>query len=228
MAMDARLLASDVGNVNASFVRQDGQFHQINRDPSYRTTGTLQLNTNWRLDRFLPTRLGLSIPLTVSYSRSDVTPELLTGSDLRGAALQGLRTPHSWSGNYTLAIRRNQRGRGWLVRGLVDPLSIVGTLTQGRTRTELTDATSDAHSVALGYNLQMERRGPRLPFGGIIKGLPAWIRESEGGKALANATFSFVPSNVRWSSGLSKNQADYSSFAVPVARSEDAFIRLFP
>ena len=224
MAMDARLLASDVGNVNASFIRQDGQFHQINRDPSYRTTGTFQLNTNWRLDRFLPTGLGLSIPLTVSYSRSDVTPELLTGTDLRGDALQGLRKPHSWSGNYTLAIRRSQRGRSWLVRGLIDPLSVVGTLTQGRSRTELSDANNDAHSLIVGYNLQLERRGPRLPFGGIIKGLPAWIRESEGGKALSTATVSLVPSNVRWSSGLTKNQADYSLFTVPVARSEDAFI----
>ena len=79
MAVDARLLASDVGNLNVSFVKQDGQFHQINRDPTYRTTGTFQVNTNWRLDRFLPTSLGLSIPFTVAYSRSDVTPELLTG-----------------------------------------------------------------------------------------------------------------------------------------------------
>ncbi len=224
LAVDASLVASDVGNVNVSFIRQDGQFHQINRDPSYRTTGTLQLNTNWRLDRFLPTGLGLSIPVTASYSRSDVAPELLTGSDLRGDALQNLRKPHSWTGNYTMAIRRSQRGRNWLVRGLVDPLSLVGTLTQGRARTELSDANNDAHSLSLGYNLQLERRGPRLPFGGIIKGLPAWIRESEGGKALANATFSLVPSNVRWSSGLTKNQADYSLFAVPVTRVDDALI----
>jgi hypothetical protein len=224
MAMDARLIASDVGNVNVSFVRQDGQFHQINRDPSYRTTGTLQLNTNWRLDRFLPAGLGLSVPLSVSYTRSDVTPELLTGTDLRGDALPGLRKPHSWTGNYTLAIRRSQRGRSWLVRGLVDPLSLVGTLTQGRSRTELSDANSDAHALTLGYNLQMERRGPRLPFGGLVKGLPKWIRESEGGKALSNATFSLVPSNIRLTSGLTKNQADYSLFAVPVARSDDASI----
>lgn len=224
MAVDARLLASDVGNITASFVRQDGQFHQINRDPSYRTTGTFQLNTNWRLDRFLPTGLGLSVPLTVSYSRSDVTPELLTGTDLRGDALQGLRKPHSWTGNYTLAIRRNQRGRSWLVRGLLDPLSVVGNLTQGRSRTELSDANSDAHALTLGYNLQLERRGPRLPFGGIISGLPEWIRESEGGKALSNASLSLVPSNVRFSSGLTRNQADYSLFAVPVARSDDASI----
>lgn len=224
MAMDARLIASDVGNVNVSFVRQDGQFHQINRDPSYRTTGTLQLNTNWRLERFLPAGLGLSVPLSVSYTRSDVTPELLTGTDLRGDALPGLRKPHSWTGNYTLAIRRSQRGRSWLVRGLVDPLSLVGTLTQGRSRTELSDANSDAHALTLGYNLQMERRGPRLPFGGLVKGLPKWIRESEGGKALSSATFSLVPSNIRLTSGLTKNQADYSLFAVPVARSDDAAI----
>ena len=224
MAVDIRLLASDVGNVNASFIRQDGQFHQINRDPSYRTTGTFQLNSGWRLDRFLPRGLGLAVPLTVAYSRSDVTPELLTGTDLRGDALQGLRNPHSWTGNYTLGIQRNQRGRSWLVRGLVDPLSVLGTLTQGRSRTELSDANNDAYALTLGYNLQLDRRGPRLPFGGIIKRLPAWIRESEGGKALANASLSLVPSNVRWSSGLSRNQADYSLFAVPVSRDDDFLI----
>ena len=66
------------------------------------------------------------MPLTVTYSRSDVSPQLLTGTDLRGDALPGLRKPHSWTGNYTLAIRRSQRGKKWLVRGLVDPLSVAG------------------------------------------------------------------------------------------------------
>ena len=224
MAIDARLIASDVGALSASFVREDGQFHQINRDPSYRTTGTLQVATNWQLDRFLPTGLGLSVPLAVSYSRSDVNPELLTGTDLRGDALPGLRKPHSWTGNYSLAIRRSQRGRTWLVRGLVDPLSVVGTLTQGRSRTDLTDAHSDAYAILLGYSLQLRRRGPRLPFGGVIKGMPGWIRNSEFGKSLAGATFSLVPSNLRLNSGLTRNRADYSLFAVPVTRSDDNLI----
>ena len=225
MAMDARLVASDVGAISASFVRQDGQFHQINSDPSYRTTGTFQLNTNWRLDRFLPTGLGLSVPVTFTYARSDVNPQLLTGTDLRGGALDGLRKPQSWTANYTLAIRRSQRGRHWLVRGLVDPLAFAGSLTQGRSRTELSDASSDAYSLQLGYNLQLQRRGPRLPFGRLVKSLPAWIRESEGGKSLASATFSLVPTNLRLSSGLQRNQADYSLYTVPVARSDDALIQ---
>ncbi|HEY3013428.1 MAG TPA: hypothetical protein VGJ36_11820, partial [Gemmatimonadales bacterium] len=225
MALDSRFVASDVGSLTASYVRQGGQFHQINSSPTYRTNGTLQLTTNWRLDRFLPPSLGLSVPLTVSYNRSDVNPELLTGTDIRGDALDGLRRPQSWTASYNLAIRRSQRGNSWLMRGLVDPFSLAGTLTQGHSRTELSEANSDAYSVVLGYNLQLQHRGPRLPFGGILKGLPKWIRESEGGKGLAKATFSPLPSNIRWSSGLSKNEADYSLFAVPVTRADDSSIR---
>ena len=54
IALDTRLIASDVGTVQASYTRQDGQFRQINTDPTYRTTGTFQINSSWRLDRFLP------------------------------------------------------------------------------------------------------------------------------------------------------------------------------
>jgi hypothetical protein len=224
IAVDTRLVASDVGSISAAFVRQDGQFHQINTDPSYRTTGTLQLSTNWRLDRFLPPSLGLSVPLTVSYNRSDVSPQLLTGTDIRGDALAGLRKPQSWTSTYNLAIRRNQRGRSWLTRGLADPVSLSAVLTQGHSRTELSDANSNAYSVLLGYSLQLGRVGPRLPFGGLLGGLPKWIRESEGGKALANATLSLAPSNVRWTSGISRDRADYSLFSVPVARADDPLV----
>jgi hypothetical protein len=224
VALDTRLVASDVGSINAGFVRQDGQFHQINTDPSYRTTGTFQLATNWRLDRFLPPSLGLSVPLTVSYNRSDVNPQLLTGTDIRGDALPGLRKPQSWSSTYNLAIRRSQRGRNWLTRGLVDPLTVVAVVTKGRSQTELSNANSDAYSVQLGYSLQLSRAGPRLPFGGLVGRMPKWLRESEGGKALANATLSLAPSNVRWSSGMSRERADYSLFSVPVARADDPLI----
>ncbi len=225
MAFDARLAASDVGSIAASFTRQNGQFRQLNEDPSYQTSGTLLLNSDWRLERFLPTSLGLTVPLTVTYARTAVDPQLLAGTDLRGDALVGLRRPHSWTATYSLEFRRSQRGRNWLVRGLVDPLAFSATLTQGRSRTELSDAQSDASAVSLSYNLQLHRRGPRLPFAGLVKALPKWIRESEGGKGLANATFSLVPSNIRWSSGLSKDQGNYSSFSVPVARSDDSLIR---
>ena len=60
-----------------AYVRQNGQFRQINENPSYRGTDVLQLAGDLRLDRFLPTRLGLAVPLTVTYAR--------TGSQSRAA-----------------------------------------------------------------------------------------------------------------------------------------------
>ena len=224
VALDARLAASDVGSITASYIRQDGQFHQLNDDPTYRTTGTFQLNTNWRLDRFLPTALGLAVPVTVSYSRRAEDLQLLTGTDLRGDALVGLRRPESWSAIYNLAIRRSERGRSWLTQGFLDPLTFSATVTRGRTQTELSNAKSNAEVLALNYSLQMRRRGFRLPFGGLIKALPKWLRQSEAGKGLDSASFSLVPSSIRLNSGLNHNQGTFTSFSVPVERASDALV----
>ena len=132
MSVDARLVASDVGNVFVSFVRQNGQFRQINQDPSYTGTGAFQVASAWQLDRFLPTSLGLAVPLNVSYNRTNVDPELLTGTDLRGDALAGLRKPSSSTQNYSLVVRRSRKGQDFLTRALADPFSAEGQPGQGQ------------------------------------------------------------------------------------------------
>ncbi|MEO7986984.1 MAG: cell surface protein SprA, partial [Gemmatimonadales bacterium] len=225
MTMDVRLTASDVGNIRAAYTRQDGQFRQINSDPTYRTTGTLQLGSDWRLDRFLPPSLGLLMPVGVTYVRTDEQPELLAGTDLRGSALEGLRTPSSWSATYSLALRRGSRGRSWLVRGFIDPLALSTSLTQGRSGNEFSDVRASALNVNLTYLLQSRRRGFRLPFTGLVKGLPKWLRESDAGKGLRDASFSLAPSIIRMSSGLTRNEADNFSFGVPIVRPSDVFVQ---
>ncbi|MGH3993829.1 MAG: hypothetical protein ACRDSN_15375, partial [Pseudonocardiaceae bacterium] len=73
----------------------------------------------------------------------------------------------------------------------------------------------------LGYNVQMRRRGFRLPLGGLVGGLPKWISESETGKALRNARVSLVPTNLRLSSALTRDRAEQQAFAVPIVRPTD-------
>jgi len=127
--------------------------------------------------------------LTVRYARTGVDPELLTGSDLRGSALPGLRKPDSWSSTYSIAVRRNRPGTQWLSKALFDPLSFSGNLTRGRARSELSEATAKAYAVNLNYFLQMKRRGFRLPLGGLVKGLPKWMRSGRD-KSVERATIS--------------------------------------
>ncbi len=127
-ALDARLSASDVGDISVSLIGQDGQFRQIGQSPSFRTTNTVRLSSSMRLDRFLPASLGIAIPVSISLSRQAVDPQLISGTDIRGGSLEGLRRPRSWSTAYSFSLRRSVRGKDWLTQGLIDPVSVTGRL----------------------------------------------------------------------------------------------------
>ncbi len=225
ISLDARLAASDVADVTAVFTSVDGNFRQIGDQPTFRATNGLAVTSNVRLERFLPRRFGLSAPLTVSYARSTVDPQVLSGSDIFGANLPGLRRPRSTSTTYALAIRRAVRGTSFLSRVVLDPLSANATLTSGSGQSELSRTFGDNYALTLAYNFLAPRKGIRLPwFGGLVKGLPGWLRDSETGKGLAGATISLLPTRVRMASGLTRDRTDVYSYAVPVARAADSAI----
>jgi hypothetical protein len=221
-SVDARLAASDVAALQVAYVRQNGQFRQINQDPSYRGTNVLQMAGNLRVDRFLPTSLGLAMPLTVSYTRTAVNPELLTGTDIRGEALTGLRKPDSRSATVSLAIRRSLPGKSWVTKGFVDPLTAAASLTTGRSLTELSEAKANTYAVNLNYQLVMRRKGFRLPLGGLVKVLPGFMRKGEVGKSLERADLSLAPTRIRLASGLNRDESNSTAFRLPVERSDDA------
>ncbi|MGH7534981.1 MAG: hypothetical protein ACREMG_05290, partial [Gemmatimonadales bacterium] len=188
-------------------------------------SNVLRLASNLRLERFLPVWFGLAIPLNVTYARTSVNPELLTGTDLRGDALSGLRRPESWSATYSLSIRRSRPGASWVAKGFLDPLSVTASLTRGLNRTELSEARANTLNLNLNYQLQLRRRGFRLPLGGIANGLPGWLRNGELGKGLQRADVSLVPSRLRLTSGLNRDESNSTAFRFPVARSDDALLR---
>ncbi|MEO8226381.1 MAG: cell surface protein SprA, partial [Gemmatimonadota bacterium] len=224
IALDGRLIAADVGDVALSYISRSGQFRQLAETPTYQSTNTMALNTNWRLDRFLPPSLGLAIPATVTYARSSVDPQLLSGTDLRGQDLAGLRRPEGWSATYSVQIRRTTRGRSWLSKGFLDPLSLAGSVTRGHSVTELNNVDGSNSSYRADYNLVLQRTGPRLPTGGLIGHLPAWLQKSEIGKALRNPRISLAPTSLRLASGLTHDEALSIAYLVPVRRVIDTLL----
>jgi motility/secretion related protein SprA len=225
MALDARLQAADVGEFSASYVRQDGLFQQIGRDPTYRTTGSMVLATGLRLEKFLPASLGMTFPLSVSYNRANVDPLLITGTDIRGSDVENLRRPSNWTATYALSARRTRRGTTFLTRSLLDPLALSATYTNGRSQTELSTGKLDAYTLTAGYNLTMSRKGPTLSLNGLVDRLPAWLRQSKGAQDIRSSMVSLVPSNFRFTSGLTSNSSEITSFLVPVTRPSDDSLR---
>ncbi|TFG48460.1 MAG: hypothetical protein E4H38_06460, partial [Gemmatimonadales bacterium] len=225
MALDARLAAADVADFSVNYVRQDGLFQQIGRDPSYRTTGALILGTNIRVDRFLPASLGLSVPLSISHTYTAADPILIGGTDILAADIANLRQPSSGLTQFNMTIRRSKRGTTTLERGLLDPLTFNASLTSGQSQTELSSSTSSASLFNLSYVLLLARTGPSLSLGGAVDQLPAWVAKSEGLTAARTTQISVVPGTIRLGSQLTRAESDFTGYLVPVLRAGDAALR---
>jgi len=222
MAVDMRLLASNVADLSVAYTRRDGRFQQIGGEPTYQTSNVLQAATTIQADRFLPPRLGIAVPVSVNYVRTAVVAELLSGTDIQRVDLSGVREPSSYSLGWNVAVRRVERGRHWLVRGFVDPLSVSASLTRGQSVTELSDNRARSHAVNATYTLAPGARRIGLGLGGVVDRLPGFLRNTEAGTGLRRPTFNPVPSSFTLASGISRTQSDLLSYQVPVHRAADS------
>jgi hypothetical protein len=198
-AVDLTLSAADVADFALSLSRRDGQFRQLTEDPSYTTDNSANFSGTVRLDRFLPDRWGLSVPVTFQRSVSSSEPLYLSGTDLRGDALPGLRTPRTGASSYAFSARRVRQasggGGGGIGHWLLDPLSVTGFYASGDARTSLARATSSNYAFNLDYT--------GAPNATMI--------------TIAGVTLRLNPSRIHFRSGLLGSDAERFTFLVPVA-----------
>jgi len=193
-AVDVAIAAADVGDLAISLSRRDGQFRQLTDDPSYVTNSAAIVSGTLRLDRFLPERWGLSMPVSFQRILSSSDPFYLDQTDIRADALQGVRTPRSNASSYAFAARRVRLSNRGLGRWLVDPLSVSGSYTMGDTRSTLSRATASSYGLNFGYDFAPN---------------PAVLRVGGIGLRLN-------PSRLRFRSGWTGSDAERFTFLVPI------------
>ena len=225
-ALSARLAASDVVTLDANYVSQDGNFRQIGQAPTYRGTRTVSMASTIHIDRFLPPSFGIGIPFTISHASGRVDPTLLTGSDVASAELVGFRRPSNAMTQWSLSIRRTAvAGRSALLRYVVNPLSFAATGSSATALTELSESNASSWNSNVAYSLSLQRGGRSLGLGSLVRRLPRWLRESDGGKSLSGSRLALLPTALRFSSSLSRAIGDFTSFAVPIERLADTILR---
>jgi motility/secretion related protein SprA len=216
-ALDVALTAGNLADVTLDLSRRDGNFRQLGEDPTYQTTQAYNLITTVHLERLLPHGWGLAAPLQVRYTANASDPVFLSGTDLRGAALSGLRTPVSRAKSFAFSLRRARRAASGPARWLADPLSLTASYTTGEDRSSLSEANARAYAVAADYGVQ--------PGGVTIPAVPGFLvglfGKSGFAADLARARWRLSPTSIRLRSVLSGSDADRTSFRVPVADSGD-------
>jgi len=229
-ALDARLTAADVADFSVNLMRRDDRFRQLDEDPSYVTDLTLRLGSTVRLDRLLPERFGLALPLTIQHARSSADPYYLSQTDVPAGALSDLRRPRSALTTLQLDLRRTTRGGG-LPGLLLDPLTVSALTEQGDSRSELWSAVTHNRRLRADYvNLPAEKSVGIVPgfLRDLVRGLPGWIRDSDFGRALQGARLRLTPAQVRLGSSLVDDDTRRSTFRVPVALDQDTLVRAAP
>jgi len=157
---------------------RDADFHNIAERASTSPTSSFstRLNANIALDRMLPQSLGLTLPVTVTYSSSTSMPKYIPGKDVETAVLstaeqQKIRSITDQQG-FTISARRRVTSKNWLLRYTIDNVTsnfIYTSNSSSNSTTEFSDRES--WSGGLNYALAFGKNNFVSPFW-FMKGLP--------------------------------------------------------
>jgi cell surface protein SprA len=148
IAMRTRLDFNWAGLIrfNGEINREDADFHNVAEQfgsGDNQVSGSF--STSISLDKFLPSQLGLSLPVSFNYSTSEATPKYLPGNDVQvtdalpDSILRKIRTLNNRKGmNVTLAFK--SRSQNFFVKYLLS------SLQAGYSRNETTGSNSRTKS----------------------------------------------------------------------------------
>lgn len=147
------VLASDFADIRLNVSRRDPNFRQLAEQPSFLTDNALNLSSAFHLEKLLPRAFGWSVPVSVNYSSASSDPLFVSQTDVEGDFVAGLRTPRSAATSVTFALSRARPLENSKLGPLLNNLSLAGTFTSGRARSEYENGRARNLTVGLDYNL---------------------------------------------------------------------------
>ncbi len=226
-ALDVRFAAADVAELTFAYSRTDDRFRQLGEDPRYITDAVLQVGSVLSLDKLLPARWGLSVPMRVQHTRTSADPFYIEQTDVLADALPNLRRPHSSVTSFELSLRRVQRGTSFLERVVLDPLFVRVRRNTGNGVHSLSTARTTNQQFHVDYSTSPRSRTVRVVpqfLIDFVNSLPGFLRNSEFAEALRSARLRWNPQRLRLSSTLTDNLTERATFRVPVELAGDSLI----
>jgi hypothetical protein len=151
--MALTILASDFADIRLSMSRRDPHFRQLAEQPSFLTDNSVNVSGAFHLEKLLPRSFGWSVPVSVNYASSSSDPLFVSRTDVEGDIVEGLRTPKSSATSVTFAMSRATPIKDSRFAPILNNLSLLGTYSSGRVRTEYEEGRASNLTVGLDYNL---------------------------------------------------------------------------
>jgi hypothetical protein len=196
----ASFSAGDAGSLRISASRRDPFFRQLAERPSFLASDDLEIATTWRIEKLLPWRTGLALPLTITYNAARNDPEFLSRSDLQGDAIADLRTPRGGTTTVALQARLATPVAPVWYAPLVNNVGLSVTWNGAQARTAYQSGRTRGLDLGADYNFA-----------------PAPVEGRANGALL--------PTVVRVISNLARSSGSQDAFVRPTLVGDDTFRR---
>lgn len=203
MRIKSRIEIADLASVDAEITRQDQEFHRIEDNKG---SGVNQLNTNlnasMNLDKFMPKKFGLSLPVRYTYANSSSYTKYQGTTDIlvdENNIPDSVRT-ESTRNQYDFSLRKTTKSNSPYLKYTVDNLSLSGnaSFSEGSNPSYLKQ-NSESYNYSLSYGLGLPESWFSLsPF--------LWGKEMAFFKSFSDAKLSFFPSSFNFSASTAQSE----------------------
>jgi len=168
MRLQGKLNLADLGNTTIQYSRKDADFHVLQeRLGSNQTNRSIRVNSSFQLDKFLPSFIGLKIPLNASFTNTVNQPKYFPGTDI----LVDKTSPpdsilsKSTNLNFSTSVAKAGKSDYKLIKYTLDNLK--GSFSASRSVTSneiMSEVRNENYSGKLSYALQFGRNSFVKPF----------------------------------------------------------------
>jgi hypothetical protein len=200
-----RIKMADLVSFTANATRKEIGFGTLTDKAGLKsTTENVSLSmSQFRVDKFLPTRWRLSVPVNVSYTYTTGTPRLKQGSDIEliDDADKELSRSKSSNLNASTSFRKTSQSDNPIAALTIDRLNLGLGFSRSQRISPSASSRDSFRSVnytgKIGYDLTPRRRRVLKPFQFASPVLPEIIRDFK---------LFYLPTSLRFSSGTSFRQ----------------------
>jgi len=203
------LQLADLGSISMDVQRDDADFHNVQQQfGSGKNSVKTSISGSFNLNKLLPERWGLAIPLSASYRQSEDQPKYISGTDIKVAELapslrdtvESIKSTNQAS-NWNVSLSRRSKSDHWLPKYTIDAISMKlgASNSEGSSSTSLKQ-TSDKMDGNFSYSANLGKDFTVAPFA-FMENLPL-----VGGK-LAELEFGYLPSNIGFNASMAENKS---------------------
>jgi hypothetical protein len=209
--VDLELEASRLLRTSVSYSGRGPFFRQLSGEPTYQEDAAFSVHSTLEVGRAIPEEWGISLPVTVAYTRLSQDPTFLAQSDVRADRLPGLRDTGVREARVEVGLRKITPVGNRILDPVLDGLSFRAGYSRSQVSTTTLESQSSGGDARADYVQELDSREiPLVPVAarGVLRALlPRAVEES-----VLGARLRWAPERIRIGTFYSRREREAYRF----------------